>query len=371
MANLLSTLTIFLQPIALTVSLVYAYGAIGRWRRTERVRNLSLGVLFGIGTVISMHAPLTLAEGMIFDLRNLMVGVAFAFLGPLAGAITLVFGVATRLLIGGPGAMIGIIAMSVSAGMALIWFLNQRNKTNYSHTALGLLGVMISAHILVGLFLPPPFRDVFLRDLAPIILVANIVCTWGLGKMIMREHLLRTELSDLRTAAETDPLTNLLNRRSLVKMVDRLHLSVAERDGSVLLYFDIDRFKAINDQFGHLIGDKVLQFISQRVKSCLRPEDIFARLGGDEFVVVLPNVTPGIAEIVAERCRHAVCREPIVIDGVLIDASISMGATYCDRPTNFDTLLRAADDALYAAKDDGRNRISLDASFANVKAQAA
>ncbi len=363
MAIFLTTLTVFLQPIALTVSLVYVYGALGRWRNSEQSRNLVLGVLFGFGTIISMNAPITLADGMIFDLRNLLVGLAIAFLGPVAGLVTLVIGCVTRLLIGGQGAAIGVAAMCATAGMAVLWHYSVRHRMGTSNASLIVLGVFISAHVLVGVLLPAPIRDVFFRDIVPLLLVINIVCSWALGRMIIREQLLRTELTDLREAAETDPLTNLLNRRSLVEVVERLQTSGAAREGKVLLYFDVDRFKSINDTHGHLAGDQVLQTISKRIQHCLRPGDVFARLGGDEFVVVLPKVSPGTARIVAERCRNAVCDAPILIEGKAIDASISMGATYSDGTATFDRLLSAADGALYEAKDAGRNRVTLDQSF--------
>ncbi len=370
MASLISTLSIFLQPVALTVSLVYLYGAIGRWKQSERMRNLALGSLFGLGTIISMTAPITLADGLIFDLRNLLVGMACALLGPLAGIVTLAMGIVTRVMIGGQGAMLGVAGMCVSAGMAILWHFSVRRSHLPSDASLVLLGAMISAHILVGLLLPSPFREVFITQLAPIVLIANLVCAWVLGRLIIRERHLRIELSDLRTAAETDPLTNLLNRRSLIEVVEHLKPTGAARTGRVMLCFDVDRFKSINDIYGHLSGDQILQCISERIKSCLRPGDVFARLGGDEFVVLLPDVSRDTATIVAERCRTAVCSKPFQVDDRSIPVTISMGATFSNGPASFDALLRSADEALYAAKADGRNCVALDKSFETAEGEA-
>lgn len=363
MASILSTTSTFIQPLVLTVTLVYLYGAIGRWKQRELTRNIILGGLFGLGVVMSMSMPITLADGLIFDMRNLLVGIAAALLGPVAAVITVFVGVVTRVLIGGQGAVLGVLGILVSAAMGVIWRNWVARGNRPSHASFVLLGAMISMHISLGVLLPDPVRSIFFTQIVPLVLVANLLGAWVFGGLMTRERDLRFELLNLRTAADTDPLTNLLNRRSLIEIVERTGDDTKRKNGRVMFYFDVDRFKSINDVYGHLAGDKILQCLSERIKSCLRPGDVFARLGGDEFVVMLPDVTRQTAHAVAERCREVVFAHPFKVEDREIAVTISLGATYSDSNVSFDALLSAADEALYEAKADGRNSVALDQTF--------
>ncbi len=168
----------------------------------------------------------------------------------------------------------------------------------------------------------------------------------------------RRELQErLIFQASHDPLTRLPNREVLIERLTQA-LTRCGEDGGVgvaVLFLDLDGFKAVNDRFGHAAGDRLLVAVAERVRGCIRtggerPADTLARLGGDEFVLLLENVTGGIAERVAARILAAL-RLPFAIEGenVLVGASIgiALGASLWDRQ---ETLLRAADAALYRAK---------------------
>ncbi|MDB5415552.1 MAG: Diguanylate cyclase protein [Rubritepida sp.] len=162
-------------------------------------------------------------------------------------------------------------------------------------------------------------------------------------------------------AASTDYLTGLANRRTLTETGQHRFQQSRIRDGGIALaLIDIDNFKSINDQYGHEAGDLALK----QVAACLRTEvglaDILARTGGEEFVVLLGETEPGQAQLTAERLRLAVQRHSFILRGAHLPLTVSVGiAVSRAGDTDFDSLLRRADQAMYAAKAGGRNRIEL------------
>ncbi|HCP82658.1 MAG TPA: GGDEF-domain containing protein [Octadecabacter sp.] len=170
------------------------------------------------------------------------------------------------------------------------------------------------------------------------------------------------DVSELKEARDTarhlanrDQLTNLHNRSYLQGYLARLEESGAAK-GSSVIFFDVDRFKLINDRYGHEAGDTVLKQIAVRTRASLRTQDMVARLGGDEFVVVIEGqCSKASLETQIERLRNAIAA-PILHDKTRIDTTISVGvAGYTDDEARFSDVLREADIALYASKQAGRN----------------
>jgi len=166
--------------------------------------------------------------------------------------------------------------------------------------------------------------------------------------------------------AITDGLTGLYNRRYM-----ETHLgSLVEQAGSrgkplTILVLDIDYFKAINDTHGHDAGDDVLREFATRIRKSIRGIDLACRLGGEEFVIVMPETDMAVATIVAERLRRRIASEPFgIAQGArAINVTISIGiATLDTADDNASTILKRADQALYRAKRDGRNRVVADAA---------
>jgi diguanylate cyclase (GGDEF)-like protein len=157
-----------------------------------------------------------------------------------------------------------------------------------------------------------------------------------------------------------DPLTNLYNRRHLDNVLKR-ELSLAQREGHAvgLIMFDVDRFKAVNDAFGHAAGDKVLQEIAHYLRSRLRAYDVACRYGGEEVAIVLPGAPLPDAVRVAEQLRGGIERLAPTDNGRAIGSvTASFGvAAFPDQGTEPEQLLRSADEALYVAKNEGRNRV--------------
>lgn len=175
--------------------------------------------------------------------------------------------------------------------------------------------------------------------------------------MIIRQFKIRSKLKWL---ARTDGLTRLLNRGSLFIEGEEL-FTAAIHNGQELsvILLDIDFFKAINDQFGHDVGDAALIQVAKLGKEVVRSRDILARLGGEEFVAVLPEATQEEAKAIAERYKDKIAQSNILMNkyGCQITASIGV-ASIKQVSSGFDALLNAADEAMYLAKENGRNTVT-------------
>lgn len=160
--------------------------------------------------------------------------------------------------------------------------------------------------------------------------------------------------------AKEDTLTGLANRRVLTERLEhelaRLESVPAGELG--LLFIDLDRFKAINDLFGHSVGDQVLREVAQRINSCIRPTDMAARFGGDEFAVVVGGRDQTDIINVADRIIQAL-EDPMTVHGTLIRVGASIGVSTTSTAHEVERLFRQADSAMYRAKADGRGRTSV------------
>jgi diguanylate cyclase (GGDEF)-like protein len=167
----------------------------------------------------------------------------------------------------------------------------------------------------------------------------------------------------LRQAGLTDPLTALNNRRFFEqRLVEEFDRARRTRRPLCCLMIDIDFFKQVNDSYGHQVGDKVLQRVSQTMVEQMRRTDVLARYGGEEFIVLLPETLATTAMDVAERLRARVASELIVLDdGGELSITVSIGLSVLDSSTSEQdtpkTLVAYADQALYKAKHGGRNRV--------------
>ncbi|HUL89100.1 MAG TPA: PleD family two-component system response regulator [Pseudolabrys sp.] len=166
--------------------------------------------------------------------------------------------------------------------------------------------------------------------------------------------------------AITDGLTGLFNRRYMETHLEALIEQAAARSKPIsVLIIDIDYFKAINDGYGHDGGDDVLREFALRVRKVIRNIDLACRYGGEEFVIVMPETDMAVATMVAERLRRRIASEPFVIQQGTrsLEATISIGiAALSGADDNAATILKRADQALYRAKRDGRNRVVPDAA---------
>jgi diguanylate cyclase (GGDEF)-like protein/PAS domain S-box-containing protein len=172
---------------------------------------------------------------------------------------------------------------------------------------------------------------------------------------------LKEEEANIRSLAYRDPLTGLPNRRLLD---DRLDMAIAQahRHGRRVgvLFLDLDRFKNINDSFGHAVGDEVLIELARRLEACVREGDTVARLGGDEFIVILADIEQTEEAWRAAERILAALRQPLLLQGQELPITCSLGlSVYPDHGTSREILLGHADAAMYRVKESGRDGLSL------------
>jgi diguanylate cyclase (GGDEF)-like protein len=161
-----------------------------------------------------------------------------------------------------------------------------------------------------------------------------------------------------KVAASVDSLTGVATRRAFLESAEMLlEESLRAETALSLIVFDLDSFKAINDTYGHALGDKALKEFGLVTRRVLRSSDLIGRLGGEEFAVALPGSSVGAAYVVAERIRVAFAEACRAIGGHTINATVSAGVTTAHPRSTLDALIAAADSALYQAKAEGRNRV--------------
>ncbi|MAD00300.1 GGDEF domain-containing protein [Pseudomonas abyssi] len=173
---------------------------------------------------------------------------------------------------------------------------------------------------------------------------------------------IRASQEELKEQASTDPLTRLHNRRYFSSEADfLLALCREQKRPMAVMIADIDHFKRVNDTWGHPVGDKVIVRIAQTLKSCCRSRDLLARFGGEEFVILLPDADLRQAAHCAERIRATVAKTAFqMVDGETAHVSMSIGVAPVDvEQDSIQSALDRADQALYAAKQDGRNRVAI------------
>lgn len=234
------------------------------------------------------------------------------------------------------------------------------NRDVWLFTAVVTLIAMLLSELAVLSLYAYGGRDAFHLDNAivfaavvPVLITVPI--TFVVARMSLR--LLITQ-AELRHLANTDPLTRLPNRRSFFKAADsllndarRLNLPVA------LIVIDADHFKDLNDSFGHAAGDQALAAIADVMRESFREDDLICRVGGEEFAVLLPGLDVTTALPLAQRVVDGVAGNPIMADSAIIEYSVSCGIA--DQTSSYDlpTLFKAADDAMYLAKSQGRSRV--------------
>ena len=175
---------------------------------------------------------------------------------------------------------------------------------------------------------------------------------------------LQAVIDSLCDLSSRDPLTGLANRRhfelALAREIDRV---ARAGEPALVLMVDIDRFKLVNDTHGHAAGDLVIQAVAQSLMECVRPMDTVARFGGEEFAIILPNCPPAFGQTVAERIRHKVERRAVAIAiNQTLNVTISLGGAFAPQWVRSSATLwiERADQQLYRAKTEGRNRACLE-----------
>jgi diguanylate cyclase (GGDEF)-like protein len=256
--------------------------------------------------------------------------------------------------------MIGAAIVAVYAALTAAQLWSERRKTlqrRWPAIVVPVLhGFVLMLPILLGGLLRPhddAFASSIWVTVFSIELVLYAVATVFVIFMLVSERVVTAH----KTAASTDPLTGMFNRRGFAEATSR----VIEREANAgrpvtVLIFDLDHFKSINDRFGHSAGDEILKLFATVVLSTLRITDLSGRVGGEEFAALLPcPLEEGV--IAAERVREAFADSGIVVEDGPVDTTVSIGVAGGPAGTELEVLLAAADSALYQAKRNGRNRV--------------
>jgi len=323
--------------------------------------SLALWSAPGLASSVPPEIPgalILIACGMIWNGVRLFHGRRVVSLANFAGALIWLAGSRIPVLATHDGARIALGAVVVAAYSFCIAFEFWRDRRQSLRSRVGAI-LVPSLH--AGIFLTPLAIRIGLPE-APtqswlvVLALQTIVYAVGTAFILMlmvKDHYVHV----YRSAANTDPLTGLLNRRGFVESARGLCRRFGGQKPIALLMFDIDHFKSVNDRFGHAVGDEVLRVFAQVTNANLRASDVVARLGGEEFAAILP-ADRGQAASIAERVRAAFEGAGAFVAGHRIGATVSIGAALSDEPvTNIEALLLRADAALYQAKAAGRNRL--------------
>lgn len=345
--------------------------AIRRWGVTMLLFALGLG-----GLALRGHAPafvsVVLANTLLFVALAIGLGAFRMFCGIKGSDLLSWVVVATVLLLtltfARPEADYRLRVVAVSIGMAVMMArgamtlrqevpANARRSYRFTEVVLWLSGALSlfrgayvilagSRHLMEPAF---PHVGVFL-------FVVLFATSLTFGFMWMANEVLQGELARL---AAYDTLTQVLNRGAFLAQFEReVSRSMREETPFSLAIFDVDRFKRINDEFGHPAGDRALQGVVTTLNANLRKHDVVGRYGGEEFSLLMPNTPKETALKVAERIRTQIEHRGFDIAGRRVPLTVSGGvATYPADGEDWDALLTAADNALYNAKEGGRNRI--------------
>jgi diguanylate cyclase (GGDEF)-like protein len=257
--------------------------------------------------------------------------------------------------------MLGSLVISTYTFLTAFELWRERSELLFSRwpamCVLVLHAVVFLAPIPIILLLPADGAVAFSTDWLPILALETLLYAIGTAFIILVMAKERTEQIH-RSAASTDPLTGIANRRGFFDEADRLIRKQAWKKQPVtVLMFDLDHFKAINDRFGHAVGDDTLRLFARTATFTLRSSDVIARLGGEEFAAILPGDVTAAATA-AERVRLAFEEAGSMVGGQRVAATVSIGAAAeADLPCDIDALLGRADAALYHAKANGRNRL--------------
>jgi diguanylate cyclase (GGDEF)-like protein len=319
------------------------------------------GVISDLWSIVAANGILALGHGLLWSGTRSFEGRPISVIGTIAGVLIWLAACTLDGVYTHPWARASVMTAILSAYLLLaayeLWSARGESLTS----RWPIIGLLVAHAVLMPLRIPlagtlgahqPSHVELFAFVAFEAIFI-SICVAYLLGSVVSErtvQHFKRASLSD--------PLTGLANRRAFLDEAPRvIRRARYARQPVSLLLFDLDRFKQINDAFGHQAGDQVLASFSRIATSLLRPGDLFARIGGEEFACLLSNTPQQGALSLAERVRGA-CEAATHDFPKPFAATVSVGvATMRSAAGNVDTLLAAADRALYRAKAQGRNRV--------------
>ncbi|MDY8111071.1 diguanylate cyclase [Fulvimarina sp. 2208YS6-2-32] len=342
--------------------LTMAYGRILQGIQLGWARDLIFGCLFGAGASLAIANTAEFQPGLFIDPRAVMLILAAPFGGSVAAIVAAAITSAVRLWCGGVGAYAGVanIVSTALLGMLITSVLFEENKPK---SVQDLLWLGLASNVPLLFILTVPIENanaMFWRAIGPLT-VADTLGVLVLGRVLCNERKSFSMRKQLVIEALTDPLTGLPNRRQFEREFDRMIDNARLSQTSLsMLIIDIDLFKRVNDTFGHDIGDKILIEVADAIRKNIRVDDILARFGGEEVIIAMPKTDVAEAARIANRIRSNIERNISYGSRENGNITVSIGiATQRGRNVSFRTLFKAADEALYEAKEKGRNRVAV------------
>ena len=313
-------------------------------------------LISGVSRMLLIFIAMTVCYYLFKHHKNIQI---LDMILPIGTALCAAVWIAILTLSNSPHVDIYIYASSIFILVANLGVQTQFKPALYSSIFIGLF-MMIGASILMT----TSQAFIFAVVLIPI-WIFSLYINWN-NLLNNRLSFLRTLLDEwnyhtLKNLAHTDELTQLCNRRHFVNIAEQSIQQWPRPASSCLLMFDVDHFKKINDNYGHDVGDRVLQVIADTARKEMRQSDLLARFGGEEFIVLLNDTQMQDALVISERLRSSIQKQ-YLYDGPErnLQFTISVGLSELESPTqNLDDLIKKADIALYVAKEQGRNRIEV------------
>ena len=324
---------------------------------SQHLKNVLLLMLAVFSGWISMFFGIHLDHEVIFDLRFVPVLIAALFaknpffifgVGFGIGLVHLTFGISEAAIVG-----LGNMMVMSAAGVFLHLFFPRwtlMKRIILSVIALNTINVFFNAFF--GVIPVQHYLSLIIPVVLPMNILLSFLIVWMINDLY-REYVSKRNLIE---SARKDPLTKLYNRRAFMNYFQQFSSGEGGDEPFVLAFIDIDHFKNVNDTYGHIVGDRVLQVVSARLLYNLRSIDIVARYGGEEFVVILPECTKENAMAAVNRIRETIVAQPVCVNDLEIPITFSIGLAASSEFTA-EQLLKQADDALYEAKQSGRNKV--------------
>lgn len=350
----------YLINFSILLSIIYLSGFFYKQFLVNSKKNFIEYTLVLIGIFAgwcSMIFGIHLTNAAIFDLRFIPVIIAAMFTPNLFYILVIGTGIGLARFSFGvtPAATGGLYLMIIISlvAMMLSWISRNWKRTNKMIFLVVALNIINT--IVIGLIGVVPFRtyiSVIVPTVFPVNIIMSFVLLW-MVKDLTDEYINKINL--LNTSRK-DPLTQLYNRGAFMTFFEKFTSGKMDAYPLSIAFVDIDHFKQVNDRYGHLVGDIVLQKVSQVLSGNLRSIDVVARYGGEEFVIIFPNCDQSEVLHAIERIRKVTEETPIIVNDFQITLTLSAGVATAPE-IKATQLLKKADDALYMAKGNGRNQI--------------
>lgn len=349
------------RMLGVVALVVLSYSWVIRQFPTGIAKGAAVGVLFGIGGIASMNDPILFAPGVFYDARTALLVLCYTYGGPIGTIIATAMMVACRLWIGGLGAVTGSISIVLSGLIGLVCALIPIRRFKVGPLRSAFLGLAASGSFVTLALLPHEIASLIIGAPLLALTIGNVVSVMIISSFLEREKRRQRLMRALEHEASVDPLTKLQNRRTFERAALRaMNDNRMNARKCALILIDIDHFKAINDRWGHEMGDLVLSGVAAMIRDNVRKSDVVVRYGGEEIALLMPNTALDVAADLAERIRNLIAETDHRLGSDSVRVTVSAGVAVLGvRVHDMHAVMKAADNALYRAKSSGRNRVEI------------